>query len=153
MLPPGERPVDQDLSTDLCLALALGAKYGTFEAGSLPNDWYAKALLRLWTEYRDDLSLMRTLTLICLFEIDDDVEMASQFLSMFSFASSHGNVRFPLNLSGAALCLGKANGFDTEEVPLQRKDETERHQWLRLWETMRFLNLYGSGVCHEVFRG
>jgi hypothetical protein len=40
------------------------------------------------------------------------------------------------------LLLGQANGFDTEEVPLQGLKEAQRHHWLRLWETMRFLNLY-----------
>lgn len=43
---------------------------------------------------------------------------------------------------GAALSLGQANGLDTEEVPLPGLKEAERHHWLRLWETMRFLNLY-----------
>jgi hypothetical protein len=80
-------------------------------------------LPRLLAEYQDDLSLMRVLTLICLFEIDGDIKIASHFLH-------------------AAVCLGQANGFDGEGVPLPSLEEAERHQWLRLWETMRFLSLY-----------
>jgi hypothetical protein len=71
----------------MCLILALGVKYGNFQADPLPAEWYAKARVRLRIEYQDDLSLMRTLTMICLFNIGDDIELASQILGMvFSYS-------------------------------------------------------------------
>lgn len=81
---PSEHPAEHDLPIDICLALALGAKYGKVQSDHLPAEWYAKARLRLLAEYQDDLSLMRALTLICLFEIDDDIKIASHFLRMCS---------------------------------------------------------------------
>jgi hypothetical protein len=81
---PSEHPAEHDLPIDICLALALGAKYGKGQSNHLPNEWYAKTQLRLLAEYQDDLSLMRALTLICLFEIDDDIKIASDFLRMCS---------------------------------------------------------------------
>ncbi|PMD40548.1 hypothetical protein L207DRAFT_341045 [Hyaloscypha variabilis F] len=123
MIFPRNDIAEEELSIDTCLILALGAKYGNFRADPSPTEWYAKARVRLFVEPQDDLSLMRTLALICLFEISDDVGKASQILS-------------------AALSLGQANGFDAEEVPLQGLKEAERYQWLRVWETMRFLNIW-----------
>ena len=82
MLPAGEDLSDQDLSSDMCLILALGAHYGSFQVDIVPAEWYTKARVRLRIEYQDDLSLMRTLTMICLFKIGDDIELSSQILGM-----------------------------------------------------------------------
>ncbi len=87
MLPASQDLSDQDLSSDICLVLALGAKYGSFQVDLVPTDWYPKARVRLQIEYQDDLSLMRTLTMICLFHIGDNIELASQILGMV-FSSS-----------------------------------------------------------------
>jgi hypothetical protein len=41
----------------------------------------------------------------------------------------------------AALSIGLANGFDSQEPTLNGMDEPALSQWLRVWETIRFLNL------------
>jgi len=82
---PNEHPSDYDTSIDIRLVIPLGAKYGKVQVEHLAAEWYAQSRLRLLAEYQDDLSLMRALTLMCLFQIDDDIEIASHFLSMRFF--------------------------------------------------------------------
>ena len=82
MLPASEDLSDEDLSSEMCLILAVGAQYGNFRADPVPAEWYAKAQVQLRIEYQDDLSLMRTLTMICLLKIGDDIELASQILGI-----------------------------------------------------------------------
>lgn len=80
-----ERTSDPDLPIDISLILALGAKASVFQAEDVQNDWYTKARLRLLSEeYHNDLWIMRILTLISIFEIDDDVDVACRFLGMIS---------------------------------------------------------------------
>ncbi|KAH9204324.1 hypothetical protein DL95DRAFT_119186 [Leptodontidium sp. 2 PMI_412] len=123
-LRPSEYMLRQDLATDMCLVLALGAKYSITQVNGTQNEWYTKARLRLLSEdLEDDMWLMRVLTMICIFEIDDDINVSSRFLD-------------------AAVSIGLANGFDTKETPLDTVDEAGRCQWLRVWETIRFLNLW-----------
>lgn len=115
---------DDNISAEILLVLALGAKASVFPNDEIQNEWYIKARLRLLNEDgHDDLWMMRVLTLICLFEIDDDVEVSYYFLN-------------------AASVLGLANGFDAEEPILEMIDEPSRTEGLRLWETIRFLNLW-----------
>jgi hypothetical protein len=82
MIFPRNDIAEEELSIETCLILALGAKYGNFRADPSPTEWYAKARVQLFVEPQDDLSLMRTLALICLFEINDDVGKASQILGI-----------------------------------------------------------------------
>jgi hypothetical protein len=80
-----ERTSDADLPIDIYLILALGAKASVFQAEDVQNDWYTKARLRLLIEeYHNDLWIMRILTLISIFEIDDDVDVVCRFLGMIS---------------------------------------------------------------------
>jgi hypothetical protein len=82
---PREQTSDADLPVDIYLVLALGAKASVFQAEDIRNEWYSRARLRLLTEdCHDDLWMMRVLTLICIFEIDDDIDVACRFLSMIS---------------------------------------------------------------------
>lgn len=65
----------------MCLVLALGAKYGTAQVDGTQDEWYTKARLRLLSEdIEDDLWIMRVLTMICIFEIDDDINVSNRFL-------------------------------------------------------------------------
>jgi hypothetical protein len=78
-----ERTSDADLPIDIYLILALGAKASVFQVEDVQNDWYTRARLRLLSEeYHDNLWIMRILTLICIFEIDDEADIACRFLGM-----------------------------------------------------------------------
>jgi hypothetical protein len=82
---PREWASDTELPVDIYLVLALGAKASGFQVQDLQNDWYGRARLRLLSEdCQDDLWKMRVLTLICIFEIDDDIDVSYRFLSMKS---------------------------------------------------------------------
>lgn len=65
---------------DICLVLALGAKYGIAQVSGAQNEWYAKARRRLVSEdFQDDMWIMRVLTMICIFKIDDNVNVSYRF--------------------------------------------------------------------------
>jgi hypothetical protein len=82
---------DADLPIDVCLVLALGAKASAFQVEDVQNEWYRRARLRLLSDDRqDDLWMMRVLTLICLFEIDDDIDVSNSFLSKSTWRKHHG---------------------------------------------------------------
>ncbi len=89
-----ESEQEQDLSTQLYIVLALGAKYGGLRAGQWSTEWYNKARMRLSEEADslDDLSVMRLLTLFCMLAIDHDSFFAKCALSQSSS-------RLPLNIS------------------------------------------------------
>ena len=66
---------------DMCLVLALGTKYGIAQLNGIQNEWYAQARRRLLSKgFRDDMGMMRVLTMICIFEIDDDIDVSYRFL-------------------------------------------------------------------------
>lgn len=78
---PSEHMLERDLSTDMCLVLALGAKYSITQVDGTENEWYIKARLRLLSEdFKDDMWMMRVLAMICIFEIDDDINVSCRFL-------------------------------------------------------------------------
>lgn len=78
---PSEYIPEQDLSIDMCLVLALGAKYCTTQIYGKVDEWYVKARLRLLSkESQDDMWMMRVLTMICIFEINDDINVSCSFL-------------------------------------------------------------------------
>ncbi|KAL5331009.1 hypothetical protein ACEPPN_000536 [Leptodophora sp. 'Broadleaf-Isolate-01'] len=105
---PSEYMLGQNLATDMCLVLALGAKYSITQVNGTQNEWYTKARLRLLSEdLEDDMWMMRVLTMIYIFEIDDDINVSSRFLD-------------------AAVSIGLAIGFDTNETPLDTVDEADR---------------------------
>lgn len=80
---PHECTSDVALPADICLVLALGAKASVFRVEDLQNEWYRRARLRLLSENcREGLWMMRVLTLICIFEIDDDIDVSYHFLRM-----------------------------------------------------------------------
>jgi len=82
---PHEWTSDADLPIDIYLVLALGAKASGSQVVDLENDWYRRARLRLLSEdCEENLWLMRVLLLICIFEIDDDIDISYRFLSMHS---------------------------------------------------------------------
>lgn len=82
---PRKRTSDAELPIDIHLVLALGAKASGLQVEDLQNEWYRRARLRLLSEEcQDDLWMMRVLTLICIFEIDDDIDVSYRFLSMKS---------------------------------------------------------------------
>jgi len=114
---------NQGLLIETYLVLALGAKYSVYQAGELQNEWYMKARQRLLAdEFDDDLHMMRILTLICVFEIDDHPDVAWYFLDL-------------------ALSIGHLCGLDTEVYPLKYMDQANRSEWLRVWESMSVLTL------------
>jgi hypothetical protein len=77
-----EHRSDADLPVDICLVLALGAKASVVQVEDVPNEWYRRARLRLLSENRyNSLWMIRVLTLICIFEIDDDLDVSYRFLS------------------------------------------------------------------------
>ena len=52
----------QDISADMCLVLALGAKYSTAHVARAQNEWYKKARLQLLSEdSENDMWMMRVL--------------------------------------------------------------------------------------------
>jgi hypothetical protein len=74
---------DTNLPIDVCLVLALGAKASGFQVEDVQYEWYRKARLQLLSEdCQDELWTMRVLVLVCIFEIDDDIEVSNRFLSM-----------------------------------------------------------------------
>jgi hypothetical protein len=74
---------DTNLPIDVCLVLALGAKASGFQVEDVQYKWYREARLQLLSEdCQDELWTMRVLVLICIFEIDDDIEVSYRFLSM-----------------------------------------------------------------------
>lgn len=78
---PSEYMPEQDFPIDMCLVLALGAKYSITQADGTQNEWYTKARLRLLSEdFEDDMWMMRVLTMICIFEIDNDINVSCRFL-------------------------------------------------------------------------
>ncbi len=82
---PHECTSDADLPIDIYLVLALGAKASGSQVVELQNEWYRRARLRLLSEdCEENLWLMRVLLLICIFEIDDDIDISYRFLSMQS---------------------------------------------------------------------
>jgi hypothetical protein len=82
---------DASLPIDVCLVLALGAKASIFQVEDIQNEWYRRARLRLLSEDRkDDMWMMRTLTLICLFEIDNDIDVSYSFLSSSTSGRHNG---------------------------------------------------------------
>jgi hypothetical protein len=78
---PSEYILEQDLSIDMCLVLALGAKYSITQVDGTQNEWYTRARLRLLSEdFEDDMWMMRVLAMICIFEIDGDINVSCRFL-------------------------------------------------------------------------
>jgi hypothetical protein len=76
---------DDDLPIHFLLVLALGAKASGCQMVDLQNEWYRRARLRLLSEdCEENLWLMRVLLLMCIFEIDDDIDISYRFLSMHS---------------------------------------------------------------------
>ena len=74
---------DNDLPIHIYLVLALGAKASSLQVEDIQNEFYIKARLRLLSgESKANLWMMRILLLICLFEIDDHVNVSYRFLSM-----------------------------------------------------------------------
>jgi len=74
---------DADLPIDVCLVLALGAKASGSQVEDVQYEWYRKARMQLLSENcPDELWMLRVLVLICIFEIDDDIEVSYRFLSM-----------------------------------------------------------------------
>lgn len=74
---------DNDLPIHIYLVLALGAKASVLPVEDVQNELYIKARLRLLSgDSNADLEMMRVLLLICLFEIDDHVDVSYRFLSM-----------------------------------------------------------------------
>jgi hypothetical protein len=71
----------QNLPTDICLVLALGAKFSIIRVDGRQNKWYSKARLQLLSEnFEHDMCMMRILAMICIFEVDDDVNVSFRFL-------------------------------------------------------------------------
>lgn len=124
--PKDHRP-DEDFPVHIYLVLALGAKYSGFQAEKLCNQWYMKARLRLLhDDLQDDLEMMRLLTMLCIFKVSDNVDYSS---------SSH--------FLDLALDIGLAYGLDAEfDLPLRDMEDPNRSQWLRVWETIRFLTVW-----------
>ena len=78
---PGEHASDETFPVHILLVLALGAKYGAMQVDDLCHEWYAKARMSLLKNHcQDDLWMMRILTLLCILEINDDLDSASHFL-------------------------------------------------------------------------
>jgi hypothetical protein len=78
---PHEYIPGQNLPTDICLVLALGAKFSNIMVDGRANEWYTKARLQLLSEkFEHDMRMMRMLVMICIFEIDDDVNVSFHFL-------------------------------------------------------------------------
>lgn len=123
---PKVHPPDEDFPVHVYLVLALGAKYGGFQAEKLCNEWYMKARLRLLNDdLQDDLEMMRLLTMLCIFKVSDngDYSSSSHFLDL-------------------ALDIGQNHGLDAGEFPLKDMNDPNRSQWLRVWETIRFLTVW-----------
>lgn len=87
---PTDHTPDEDFPIHIYLVLALGAKYSGFQAENLCNEWYMKARLRLLhDDLQDDLEMMRLLTLLCIFKVNDNIDAANHFLSTNSHENSH----------------------------------------------------------------
>ncbi|KAL2070422.1 hypothetical protein VTL71DRAFT_13448 [Oculimacula yallundae] len=115
--------LQQESTIELCLTLALGAGHCIGEAcvrnrTQISEAWFAEALVRL-SRFRQSipkLPLMRILSLLSLYHLN-----------------SHPDVALKL--------LGAANGLETDNFPLSRLNHTDRYKWLRLWESLRFLQI------------
>ncbi|PMD27674.1 hypothetical protein NA56DRAFT_696690 [Hyaloscypha hepaticicola] len=111
---PHEWTSDAGLPIDIYLVLALGAKASGSQVVDLQNEWYRRARLRLLSEdCEENLWLMRVLLLICIFEIDDDIDISCRFLS-------------------AATNIGLEHGLDAPELTMNEIEEPARSQWFLL---------------------
>jgi hypothetical protein len=78
---PSDCLPEENLPVDMCLVLALGAKYGVAQLNGIQNEWYAQARRRLVSKgFQDDMGMMRVLTMICIFEVKDDIDVSYRFL-------------------------------------------------------------------------
>jgi hypothetical protein len=113
---------DEVSSTELMLALALGATYTGTQPHSVHLEMYIRGrwLLSTLDQWSNDLWMMRVLLLIALYHLSIFPESSSYFLDL-------------------AIRLGHAHGLDGTSFPLPNTPEPMRSHWLRVWKSVEFL--------------
>lgn len=124
---------------ELCLALALGAQASNSENADKTIMWYENGRRYLDDDnWKNKLWVMRAVTLISIFHIEERRDTSYHYLSQFSLLS--GNL-LELSVAGIAISIGQANLLD-RGTPHKQSDE-ETLQWLHVWRTVRFLHKFG----------
>jgi hypothetical protein len=123
---------------ELCLALALGAQTDNLDNADKTIMWYENG-----RRYLDDddwmskLWVMRAMTLISIYHIEERRGTAYHYLSSSSFLFDNQS---GLSVVGVATSIGRANLLDHGMPHGQPDGETS--QWLHVWRTVGFLNKF-----------
>jgi len=140
------RRLQENSVVEFCLVLALGSANSSGEAcreerRRISQFWLGEALngLHLLGKFISKLPLMRILTLLSLYRLETCRDTALRLLGKNSVLQPEGTDR-TTDMSALALKIGRANGLETEAFPLSSLHNEERTQWLRLWESLRFLH-------------